>query len=77
MHEFNVDGTFNLLAVGYGGVLRSSNGDMRAIFSGPVEHFDSDFAELMVVKTTLSNFMEAGWMRKKQPSRSLSKSRTR
>ncbi|KAL4384698.1 hypothetical protein GQ457_15G025740 [Hibiscus cannabinus] len=62
--KFNVDGSFNTVAAGCGGVLRSSNGDMRAIFSGPVEYFGSDFAELMAVKTALSIFLEAGWMGK-------------
>ncbi|KAL4291385.1 hypothetical protein GQ457_14G024400 [Hibiscus cannabinus] len=75
--KFNVDGSFNTVAAGCGGVLRSSNGNMRAIFSGPVEYFGSDFAELMAVKTALSIFLEAGWMGKEQLSRSLSKSRDR
>ncbi|KAL4313320.1 hypothetical protein GQ457_01G032340 [Hibiscus cannabinus] len=47
-----------------GGVLRTSEGNMRAIFSGPVACEGLDFAELLTVKNALLLFIEANWVGK-------------
>ncbi|KAL4325602.1 hypothetical protein GQ457_11G004690 [Hibiscus cannabinus] len=62
--KFNVDGSFSTLAAGCGGVLRTSEGNMRAIFSGPVACEGPDFAELMAVKIALLLFIQANWVGK-------------
>ncbi|KAE8718320.1 hypothetical protein F3Y22_tig00110015pilonHSYRG00154 [Hibiscus syriacus] len=43
--KFNVDRTYEGLAAGCGGVLRSVSGDVKAIFSGPVAGAGSVNAE--------------------------------
>ncbi|GMI64142.1 hypothetical protein HRI_000083500 [Hibiscus trionum] len=62
--KFNVDGSFYKNAAGCGGVLRSYAGDMRALFSGPVENLGPEFAELMAIWTALLVFLEVGWIGK-------------
>ncbi|GMI64137.1 hypothetical protein HRI_000083000 [Hibiscus trionum] len=62
--KFNVDGSFYTNTSGCGGVLRSYAGDMRALFSGPVENLGPDFAKLMAIRTALFVFSQAGWIGK-------------
>ncbi|KAL4346396.1 hypothetical protein GQ457_17G004770 [Hibiscus cannabinus] len=61
--KFNVDGAFNLECAGCGGVLRNCNGDVRAMFAGPVE-MGAEYAELMAIRLALSIFIEANWVGK-------------
>ncbi|XP_039004218.1 uncharacterized protein LOC120131256 [Hibiscus syriacus] len=59
--KFNVDGAFKDSAAGCGGVLRTHNGDIVALFSGPVDQICADFSELVAVMVALSLFLETGW----------------
>ncbi|KAL4302063.1 hypothetical protein GQ457_10G007730 [Hibiscus cannabinus] len=52
-------GTSGLESHGCGGVLRNCNGDVRAMFAGPVELLGAEFAELMAIRLALSIFIEA------------------
>ncbi|KAK8548641.1 hypothetical protein V6N12_061550 [Hibiscus sabdariffa] len=45
---------------GYGGALVSDQGELRAIFSGPLHHFSFIFAELEAIKMAIFVFLEAG-----------------
>ncbi|KAL4333388.1 hypothetical protein GQ457_07G006800 [Hibiscus cannabinus] len=57
--KFNVDKACNSRAAGCGGVLRNCLGDVKTLFSRPVECQGADFVELMVVRTALVIFTEA------------------
>ncbi|XP_039040579.1 uncharacterized protein LOC120178871 [Hibiscus syriacus] len=59
--KFNVDGAFKDPSAGCGGVLRNSKGDTKALFSAPVDPINSDYSELMAIKTVLALFLETGW----------------
>ncbi|KAE8715757.1 hypothetical protein F3Y22_tig00110160pilonHSYRG00364 [Hibiscus syriacus] len=48
----------------FGGVLRIDSGEIRMLFSGPVESLGSEWAELIAIKTVLLVFVEAGWIDK-------------
>ncbi|XP_038993247.1 uncharacterized protein LOC120116941 [Hibiscus syriacus] len=61
--KFNIDGAFRDSAVGCGGALRDNSGNIKAIFSGPREVVNSDFAEVVAIKTVLELFLEIGWHR--------------
>ncbi|GMJ00607.1 hypothetical protein like AT4G29090 [Hibiscus trionum] len=60
--KFNTDGAFKDQHAGCGGVLRTDSGDIRALFSGPIQPFSADFAELVALRTALEIFIEAGWL---------------
>ncbi|KAK8661739.1 hypothetical protein V6N13_091335 [Hibiscus sabdariffa] len=62
--KFNVDGAFNSECARYGGVLRNYNGDVRAMFAGPVEMVGAEYAELMAIRLVLSIFIEVNWVGK-------------
>ncbi|KAE8687522.1 Indole-3-pyruvate monooxygenase YUCCA6 [Hibiscus syriacus] len=51
-------------AAGCGGVLRTSQGELKAMSSGPISIFDSDYAEVTAIKIALEVFMEACWVGK-------------
>ncbi|KAL4367510.1 hypothetical protein GQ457_05G003450 [Hibiscus cannabinus] len=59
--KFNVDGAVSVGSAGCGGVLRTSEGEVRAMFSALVPIFEADFAEVYAIKTALAIFIEASW----------------
>ncbi|KAK5835102.1 hypothetical protein PVK06_010788 [Gossypium arboreum] len=48
-------------AMGYGGVLRDEEGNVRALFSGPCDAIDVDSSELRAIITTLDVIIEIRW----------------
>ncbi|KAK9013282.1 hypothetical protein V6N11_041296 [Hibiscus sabdariffa] len=62
--KFNVDGAFNAVSAGCGGVLRNNNGDVSAIFYGPADHVGVDFNELLAIRTQFPSLLrQQGWVR--------------
>ncbi|GMI85548.1 hypothetical protein like AT4G29090 [Hibiscus trionum] len=59
--KFNVDGAVKNEAAGCGGVLRTHEGVMRAVFAGPVDCCGVDYAELSTIKIGLQVFTEMEW----------------
>ncbi|KAK8654189.1 hypothetical protein V6N13_128162 [Hibiscus sabdariffa] len=59
--KFNVDGAASVGSASCGGVLRTSEGEVRTMFSGLVPIFEADFAEVYAIKTALAIFIEASW----------------
>ncbi|KAK9019234.1 hypothetical protein V6N11_053760 [Hibiscus sabdariffa] len=49
-------------SVGCGGVLRISDGTLRALFFGPLHCSGYNFAELLAMKLAVDVFIEAGWV---------------
>ncbi|KAK8544354.1 hypothetical protein V6N13_056136 [Hibiscus sabdariffa] len=61
---FRVHGALAERLAGCGGVLRTKDGILRALFSGPVEEISLSFAFLAAVKIALVMFRETGWVGK-------------
>ncbi|KAK8588998.1 hypothetical protein V6N12_023407 [Hibiscus sabdariffa] len=61
---FRVHGVLAERLAGCGGVLRTKDGILRALFSGPVEETSSAFAFLAAVKTALVMFRDTEWVGK-------------
>ncbi|XP_039050056.1 uncharacterized protein LOC120191133 [Hibiscus syriacus] len=59
--KFNVDGSATKDVAGCGGVLRTAEGYVVAMFFGPVAEINSDFAELSAIKKALEVFSESLW----------------
>ncbi|XVE96557.1 hypothetical protein REPUB_Repub02eG0232900 [Reevesia pubescens] len=59
--KFNVDAAVNSLvdAASCGGVLRGADGNILALFYGPLERCDVNVAEVMAIKLALEVFLEA------------------
>ncbi|KAG8473851.1 hypothetical protein CXB51_036041 [Gossypium anomalum] len=59
--KFNVSGVESEGVAGCGGVLRNSEGVVRAVFSGPCAARESSAAEVGTVCLALEVFLEMGW----------------
>ncbi|KAE8699091.1 hypothetical protein F3Y22_tig00110596pilonHSYRG00035 [Hibiscus syriacus] len=59
--KFIVDGSASSKSAGCGGVLRTTNRHIIAMFFGPVLEVNSDFAELVVIKIALEVFADSCW----------------
>ncbi|KAK8573652.1 hypothetical protein V6N13_009740 [Hibiscus sabdariffa] len=62
--KFSVDGAFASNRAGCGGILREDCGNIRILFSGPIESDCSDLAEVLVIFHALAIFREVGWIGK-------------
>ncbi|KAL4304545.1 hypothetical protein GQ457_10G006180 [Hibiscus cannabinus] len=56
--------TLNSILPSVGGSNPNCNGDVRALFAGPVELLGAEYAELMAIRLALSIFIEANWVGK-------------
>ncbi|KAK8626128.1 hypothetical protein V6N13_133780 [Hibiscus sabdariffa] len=60
----SVDGAFANNRAGCGGILREVSGNIKILFSGPIESDCSDVAEVLTIFHALAIFCEAGWIGK-------------
>ncbi|KAK8675090.1 hypothetical protein V6N13_033160 [Hibiscus sabdariffa] len=65
--KFSVDGSATSEKAGCGGVLRDAHGVISIMFSGPISHLESDFAELVAILKALELFKTAKWIGRAPP----------